>query len=167
MTMMSDEILVRWMIRRDMPKVVEIERASYDDPCTEDELITYLRQRSNIGQVACIGDEVVGFILYEMTKDRFEVDNIAVDPAWRRQGVASAMLQKLTRKIRSRSVNKKIIRLLVRETNLPAQRFFQVMGFCATQLVQQPYDSIEEDAYLMEFSLEKRRFPLRNRITTA
>lgn len=42
---------IRWLIRRDMPEVMEIEKRSYEFPWTEEEFLTCLRQRNCIGTV--------------------------------------------------------------------------------------------------------------------
>ena len=36
---------IRWMIRRDMPEVLQIEAASFEFPWLEDDFIRCLRQR--------------------------------------------------------------------------------------------------------------------------
>ena len=59
---------IRWMIRRDMPAVLEIEGASFEFPWSEEEFIRCLRQRNCIGMVACRNDEVVGFMIYNCTR---------------------------------------------------------------------------------------------------
>src|SRR5690606_11527131 len=52
---------IRWMIRRDMPEVLQIEKASFEFPWYEDDFIRCLRQRNCIGMVAEQGERVVGF----------------------------------------------------------------------------------------------------------
>src|SRR4051812_2604533 len=43
---------IRWMIRRDMAEVLEIERSAFEFPWFEEEFIRCLRQRNCIGMVA-------------------------------------------------------------------------------------------------------------------
>ena len=43
---------IRWMIRRDMPEVLQIERTSFEYPWSEEDFIRCLRQRNCIGMVA-------------------------------------------------------------------------------------------------------------------
>ena len=47
---------IRWMIRRDMAEVLEIERAAFEFPWFEEEFIRCLRQRNCIGMVAEHGE---------------------------------------------------------------------------------------------------------------
>ena len=41
---------VRWMVRRDMPEVLEIEGESFDFPWSEEDFIRCLRQRDCSGR---------------------------------------------------------------------------------------------------------------------
>jgi len=43
---------IRWMIRRDMPEVLEIEDRSFEFSWSEEDFIRCLRQRNCIGMVA-------------------------------------------------------------------------------------------------------------------
>jgi len=71
---------IRWMIRKDMPEVLEIENSSFEFPWSEDDFIRCLRQRNCIGMVAEHGERVVGFMIYELHKTRLHVLNFAVAP---------------------------------------------------------------------------------------
>ena len=48
---------IRWMIRRDMPEVLDVERSSFEFPWAEDDFIRCLRQRNCIGMVAEVDDQ--------------------------------------------------------------------------------------------------------------
>ena len=43
---------IRWMIRRDMPEVLDIEQQSFEFAWTEEDFLCCLRQRNCIGMVA-------------------------------------------------------------------------------------------------------------------
>ncbi len=45
---------IRWMIRRDMPEVLQTEQESFDYSWTEEDFLRCLRQRNCIGMVADI-----------------------------------------------------------------------------------------------------------------
>ena len=67
---MQEAAYIRWMIRRDMPTVMAIETDSFEFPYTEDEMILMLRNRNVIGMVAEVGEQVVGYMIYELFKER-------------------------------------------------------------------------------------------------
>jgi len=140
---------IRWMIRRDMPAVLAIEDASFEFPWCEEEFIRCLRQRNCIGMVAEVEDKVVGFMIYELHKNRLHLLNFSVDPESRRCGVGSAMMEKLAGKLSIERRNR--IMLEVRETNLEAQLFFKTFGFKAISVLRDFYEDTTEDAYLMQY----------------
>lgn len=140
---------IRWMIRRDMPAVLGIENKSFEFAWTEDDFIRCLRQRNCIGMVAEEDDKVVGFMIYELHKNRLHILNFAVGEDSRRSGVGFAMIGKLLGKLSQERRNR--IMLEVRETNLIAQLFFKKIGFRAVSVLRDFYEDTDEDAYLMQY----------------
>jgi ribosomal-protein-alanine N-acetyltransferase len=140
---------IRWMIRRDMPEVLEIENRSFEFPWSEEDIIRCLRQRNCIGMVAEYEERVVGFMIYELHKNRLHILNFAVRQEYRRRGVGTRMVEKLVGKLSHQRRSR--ILLEVRETNLDAQLFFRSAGFRAISVLRDFYDDTTEDAYLMQF----------------
>ncbi len=140
---------IRWMIRRDMPEVLGIETSSFEFPWCEDDFIRCLRQRNCIGMVAEFDERVVGFMIYELHKNRLHIMNFAVRPEFRRRGVGHSMIRKLIGKLSQQRRNR--ILLEIRETNLDAQLFFRDSGFRAISVLRDFYDDTTEDAYLMQY----------------
>lgn len=140
---------IRWMIRRDMPEVLAIESASFEFPWLEDDFICCLRQRPCIGMVAEHNDRVVGFMIYELNKNRIQVLNFATLPEMRRRGVGTQMVRKLVDKLSTQRRTRILIE--VRETNLTAQLFFRSTGFRAISVLRDFYNSPSEDGYLMQY----------------
>src|SRR5206468_12938766 len=110
---------IRWMIRRDMPEVLQTEQESFEYAWTEEDFLRCLRQRNCIGMVAEQGEKVVGFMIYELHKQKLHILNFAVHPTCRRSGVGGQMSAKLMSKLSSHRRTR--ITLEVRETNLTAQ----------------------------------------------
>ena len=140
---------IRWMIRRDMPEVLYAEQSSFEFPWSEDDFVRCLRQRNCIGMVAECEERVVGFMIYELHKNRLHVLNFSVSPNWRRRGIGQQMIEKLINKLSHQRRNR--ILLEVRETNLEAQLFFKSVGFRAVSVLRDFYDDTTEDAYLMQY----------------
>ncbi len=145
------QIHVRWMIRRDMAEVLEIEQEAFEFPWSDDDFTRCMRQRNCIGMVAEMADSVVAFMIYELHRSRLHVLNFAVRRSHRRLGIGTQMMEKLVGKLtperRSRIV------LEVRERNLPAQLFFRTLGYRAISVLKDFYQDTTEDAYLMQFVL--------------
>jgi ribosomal-protein-alanine N-acetyltransferase len=142
---------IRWMIRRDMPEVLQAEQDSFEFAWTEEDFLRCLRQRNCIGMVAEQGEKVVGFMIYELHKAKLHILNFAVAPNCRRGGVGSQMVAKLISKLSSHRRTR--ITLEVRETNLGAQLFFSHEGFRAVRVLRTFYEDSGEDAFLMQYKL--------------
>jgi len=140
---------IRWMIRRDMADVLEIENSSFEFPWFEEDFIRCLRQRNCIGMVAEYDEHIVGFMIYELHKVRLHILNFAVHPEFRRNHVGEQMVSKLISKLSYQRRTQ--ITLEVRETNLEAQLFFRGQDFRATSVLRSFYEDTPEDAYLMEY----------------
>lgn len=140
---------IRWMIRRDMPEVLQAEQLSFEFAWSEEDFLRCLRQRNCIGMVAEHGEKVVGFMIYELHKNKLHILNFAVHPAWRRLAVGAQMVAKLISKLSSHRRTR--ITLEVRETNLTAQLFFRNQEFKAIRVLRGFYEDSGEDAFLMEY----------------
>lgn len=154
----SADLKIRWMIRRDMPEVLEIENEVFPNPDTEQEFRDYLRNRNVIGMVSVVGEtkeergKVVGYMVYELHKSKLIIDNFAVSPWYWRSGVGRRMVEKLKGKL-SRERRRRL-ECFIREGNLDAQLFFKAMGFVAEEIRYGHYGELsEEDAYLFAYEI--------------
>lgn len=162
------KVQIRWLIRRDMNEVLEIERDSFEFPWTEEDFLCCLRQRNCIGMVAEHNNQIVGFMIYELHKSKLQILSFAVASEARRSDVGAQMATKLIDKLSQQ--RRKEILLEVRETNLAAQLFFKKQGFRACSVLRAHYDDTTEDAYVMRYRLYESegdcaRFTLNNRIS--
>jgi [ribosomal protein S18]-alanine N-acetyltransferase len=140
---------IRWMIRRDMAEVLQIEHEGFEFPWSEDDFIRCLRQRNCIGMVAEQSDLVTGFMIYELHRTRLHLLNFAVGEAYRRRGIGTHMIAKLVAKLSPQRRSRVVLE--VRETNLAAQLFFRSQGFRAVSVLRNFYEDSPEDAYVMQF----------------
>lgn len=143
---------IRWMIRRDMPEVLAIEHAGFEYPWCEEEFLRILRQRNCIGMVAELGERVVGFMIYELHKNKLVILDFAVHPEMAKQGIGTQMVAKLAGKLSSHRRTKIVLHL--RETNLDGQLFFSKQGFRAQEVAREHFGDTGEDAYLMQYLLD-------------
>lgn len=147
------QVHVRWMIRADMPEVLAIENGSFEFPWSEEDFVRCLRQRNCIGLVAeCMTTErILGFVVYELHRNRLHIINLAVAAGLRKQQVGRQIMDKLKAKLSP--VRRNRIMAEVRESNLSAQLFFKAEGFRAISVLRDFYDEQDttEDAYLFQF----------------
>lgn len=143
---------IRWIIRKDMPSVLQIEQQCFEDPWTEADFALCLRQRNNIGMVAVIEESVCAFMIYELQRGGLFLLTMAVSRQVQGRGVGSRLVEKLVSKLSPN--RRRFIATQVRERNLEALNFFKRKGFRATQVVRSPYLSSDEDGILMRYELE-------------
>lgn len=149
MLKIETRVHIRWLIRRDMPEVLAIERGCFPEPWREEDFIAHLRQRNIIGMVAELGERVMGYMLYELHHGHLSIINFAVDQWHYRRGIGSQMVAKLVSKLSSH--RRQRIFLEVCECNLGAQLFFASQGFRALRVVRGRFG--DEDAYRMAYRL--------------
>ncbi len=142
---------IRWMIRRDYPEVLGIDRAGHPPAWSEENLVCGLRERNCIGMVAERYAGVVGFMVYELRPTSLAILNLGVHPDYRLRGVGSQLVDQLVYQLTSHY--RSYITVMVRETNLPAQLFFRDRGFLAVQVMHGFYAGSGGDAYRMKLEV--------------
>lgn len=150
-------VFLTWMNRSHMADVLRIEEDSFEFAWSEEDFIRCLRQRNCIGMVAEHATRAVGFMVYELHRDRLHLLNLAVDPAVRLRGVGEAMLDKLVGKLSPERRKRLIVQ--VREKNLDAQLFFKACGWRAICVARDFYDDRfpPEDAFVFQFHVRQLR----------
>ena len=139
---------MRWMIRADLPAVLAIEQACFENAWSESEFLSRLRCRNVIHMVVEFQNTVCGFVIYELHSTFFKIVNIAVDPMMQGRGLGAEMVEKIASKLTEKRSS---VQVLVRERNLDAQLFFRSMGFLATSIDRQPFDDCDEDGIWMVY----------------
>ncbi|TWT57705.1 hypothetical protein KOR42_10690 [Thalassoglobus neptunius] len=141
---------IRWLLRCDASSVDRIAQA-YNPAWTIEEMLTALQRRNCIGMVAEAHLErqkancIVGYMIYELHAKRLRILEFAVDPAKRRSGVGSQMIQRLKAKLSQ--FNRNTIDIAVPESALGMQLFLKHHDFLATRI-----DSHAEEIW-MQFDL--------------
>jgi ribosomal-protein-alanine N-acetyltransferase len=95
-------------------------------------------------------NQIAGFIVARLYADELHVNNVAVRPEFRGQGLGSALLQTTLDEARKRSA--KIAQLEVRAGNAEAQRLYTRCGFTVVGRRKNYYRDPTEDALLMSLS---------------
>lgn len=139
-------MLIRDMTAADVGAVMEIERASFSDPWTENMFLNDLAQEIAVYRVAVEDGRPVGYMGMYHVADEGHITNIAVLPVWRGRGVASALLQSFVELALSRRLV--FLTLEVRAGNSGAIRLYEKFGFRQVG-VRPKYYEHTEDALLM------------------
>lgn len=135
-----------------IPQIAAIERACFSHPWSEDMLREVLWNDAAV-MVAAEGEDgaVLGYAGLQAVLDEGYIDNIAVAPACRRQGVADALMSAFVRFGRA---NLAFLTLEVRESNAPAIALYRKHGFRAMGRRKNYYDDPKEDAIIMTLEFD-------------
>lgn len=134
-----------------LPAIAAIERDCFAGEAWPPEIITRLLDRFT---VAAEGKRVIGYLVLSYVLDVGYVDNVAVDPAYRRRGVADALLADAA--ARAADMGLAELTLEVRAGNEPAIRLYEKHGFAAVGRRKNYYERPREDALLMTKTLSDR-----------
>ena len=141
------------MHRTHVPAVAALELACFSMPWSERAISSELSNPISLWLVALEGDKVVGYIGSQTVMDEADVMNVAVDPAYRRQGIASTLVNGLVEALSHRQVRS--LTLEVRVSNEPARALYEKLGFILSGRRPNYYTAPKEDALILrkEWSL--------------
>jgi ribosomal-protein-alanine N-acetyltransferase len=146
-------ILIEPLRPEDLPEVLAIEVASFRHPWTgemfENELARQDISKILIARLADAGTPppLAGYVCVWVIGDEVHINNIAVDPRWRRRGIATALLDAALDHGRVRGGRRAFLE--VRASNLAAQTLYRQFGFHAAGIRKRYYDHPVEDAVVM------------------
>ena len=130
-----------------IPALAELEKQCFPQPWSEKALSDELNNPSAVFRVALIDGEVAGYVGMLHVLDEGDICNVAVFDSFRRQGVATALIQDLLDYAAEKKLS--FITLEVRESNVGAQKFYETMGFVNIGIRKNFYDDPKEHAVLM------------------
>ena len=135
------------MDRGHIPAIAALERACFSRPWSEGALEEELYNDTACFLVAEGEDgSVLGYAGLHVILDEGYIDNVAVDPAYRRQGVADALLDVFCRFGAEKLA---FLTLEVRASNAPAIALYEKHGFYTVGRRKDYYDDPKEDALLL------------------
>ena len=144
---MTAPFSVRAFRPADLDRILFIEHASFGNDAYDRNLFAdFFHKWGDLFLVAERRSGVCGYIVTCIRGDRAELVSIAVDPAARGRGAASALLAATLRRLRRRPVSR--FGLMVRLSNLPARTFYEKKGFRPIRRVPRYYED-GEDGLLM------------------
>jgi len=141
------------MEEKHLTQVAALDRLCFPgDPWSEG-LYRAALENPNAAVLLAEGEDggVLGLAVLSAVLDEGNLDNIAVRPGCRRQGVADALLAAVTGLCRGRLA---MLVLEVRASNAPALALYEKHGFAAVGRRKNYYTAPREDAILMTLELE-------------
>ena len=135
------------MTEEHIPQIAALERACFSHPWSEDALRDELWNDSAVVVVAEGEDgTVLGYAGLQTVLDEGYINNVAVDPRFRRQGVAGQLVEAF---LRFGAARLAFLTLEVRASNAPAIALYEKYGFTQAGRRRDYYDDPREDALLM------------------
>jgi len=137
---------IRRLTYSDLPQVGAVERRSFVTPWSLAMFVLELSKPSSVCLAATTGDELAGYVVCSRYEDVWHIMNIAVNPARRRSGVATALMSRLfeeTLETLDRYT------LEVRVSNGAAIEMYESLGFKQAGVRRRYYHDNGEDALIM------------------
>lgn len=127
--------------------IAALEKVCFSDPWSEASIASELHNPLSTWLVALDGDRITGYVGSQAVLDGADMMNIAVDPAYRRQGVAAELVERLVTVLKEKGVI--CLALEVRASNTPAIALYEKLGFEIVGRRPNYYRHPKEDALIM------------------
>jgi ribosomal-protein-alanine N-acetyltransferase len=141
----TEPITIRPLGYSDLPQVIAVERRAFPTPWSLAMFVLELSKPSGVCLAALLDGRLVAYLICSRYDQVFHLMNIAVDPAARRRGIASALLARMLQK----AGPDEAYTLEVRTSNAGAITLYERFGFRAAGMRRRYYQDTGEDAMIM------------------
>lgn len=138
---------VRPMTGGDIEAVAYLDQISFSEEWPESMIRSGLDSRLDTYFVYEDRGQILGYSVIRVMADEGEIQRVAVDPRFRRLGIARKLMESMVAFSRDRGVRE--IALEVRESNQGARKLYDSCGFRAEALRRGYYRNPKEDAIIM------------------
>jgi ribosomal-protein-alanine N-acetyltransferase len=147
---------LRRMEEKDLPYVYAIESISFPNPW---HLSTFKGEIQNheisypLVAVHSMEERVIGYIIFWVIRDEVQINNIAINPDFRRKGIGESMLGQVIAAVKKNDAT--FISLEVRPSNGAAFSLYQKLGFKIIGRRKDYYFNPREDALVLGMDLNQ------------
>jgi ribosomal-protein-alanine N-acetyltransferase len=128
-------------------QVAELEKICFSDPWSEKSIASELTNPLSLWLVAVEDDRVAGYVGSQSVMGESDMMNVAVQPDFRRQGVAEKLVLELVAALAKKDNH--CLTLEVRASNAPAISLYEKLGFAQIGLRKNYYRNPKEDALIL------------------
>lgn len=142
------KLTIKPMDQLDLPVIMKIEKASFDDPWSLNSFIRELYHNPYAHYlIAVYSNTIAAYIGGWVVTDELHITNLAVSPEFRRKGIARELLKELE----LISIENGVVRatLEVRVSNKSAIKLYEKFGFLPVGCRPNYYINNNEDALIM------------------
>ena len=136
----------------DLDEIMTIERASFTSPWSARFFLEEIRFSCAKSVLAEVEGRIVGYIIYWQLPKEVDIHNLAVHPAYRRQGIGRSLLSSAIDSAKGQGSNR--VTLEVRKSNQAAQQLYHSLGFVERGVRKGYYSDDGEDALVMVLELD-------------
>ena len=140
-------VIIDFMKEEDIDAIVDISSLSFSISWSKDSYLQELTNPVARYLVAKINNKVVGFVGTWLVLDESHITNIAVHPNFRKQGLASKLLEAFISYCRSQGCI--AYTLEVRSGNIAARALYEKYNFRQEGVRKGYYEDNKEDAIIM------------------
>ena len=145
---MLGELIFREMRLLDIDEVHAIETASFSMPWSKESLRHELDDDHGAHYIVAVQDgKVVGYAGFWQVFDEAHITNIAVHPAYRKQGIGRKLMQEMDSLCKHLGILYQTLE--VRVGNTAARRLYQNVGFYSAGIRKGFYEKPKEDADIL------------------
>ena len=144
--MATTALEIRRLTYADLPQVIALERRAFPTPWSLAMFVLELSKPSGICLAAIRDDRLAAYLICSRYDRVWHIMNIAVDPDHRRQGLATALLNRLLERVGEDDAR---FTLEVRRSNGGAIVLYERFGFKVAGLRRRYYQDNGEDAFVM------------------
>ena len=140
-------MMIRNMTAGEVPLVAGLEAVCFNDPWSERSVASELDNQLSLWLVAMEGKRLAGYVGSQTVMGETDMMNIAVDPEFRRRGIAGQLVDALVAELKTRQSH--CLTLEVRASNEPARALYEKLGFQQVGLRKNYYRNPKEDALIL------------------
>ena len=135
------------MNKEHVSQIAQLEAQCFSDPWSEKSIASELENPLSLWLVAEENGRVCGYVGSQTVLDESDMMNVAVDPGFRRQGIARTLIETLIAELSK--MGSRCLRLEVRLSNENARALYARMGFQQLGLRKNYYHNPKEDALIL------------------
>lgn len=150
----SPQMMLRYepLNEADLDRIMEIELEAYPEPWTRGMFREELRSPRSYFRVAKIDGEIIGYCGFWLILDEVHITSVTVVKHLRGMGYGREQVLHLLDVARKKGAG--VATLEVRESNIPARRLYESLGFRSVGRRRGYYAKTNEDAIVMLKDLE-------------
>ena len=146
------EVTIVPMRQEHTAQIAALEAACFSDPWPESILQQELENPLSLWLCTMDGDTVAGYVGSQTVLGEADMMNLAVSPAYRRQGLGRALVLALCESLRQK-MQATVLTLEVRDSNAAAIALYEDLGFTQIGLRKNYYQHPKEDARILRKDL--------------